>query len=133
MRRSIFSLISCLLVTILYANPVTLEQARQTAADFLVSQSKGGRRAPAQIVSQQTVLNAVDASGNPYLYAFNTGGNAGYVIVSGDDRTVAVLGYSNSGTFDNQSIPDNMRAWLQGYVDEMMWLQQNAELYSLMK
>lgn len=126
MRRSVFFLISCLLVTMLYANPVTLEQARQTAADFLASQSKGGRRAPAQIVSQQTVLNAVDASGNPYLYAFNTGGNAGYVIVSGDDRTVAVLGYSYNGSFDNQSMPDNMRAWLQGYVDEMMWLQQNG-------
>ncbi len=126
MKRSVISLISCLLVTMLYANPVTLEQARQTAADFLASQSKGGRRAPAQIVSQQTVLNAVDASGNPYLYAFNTGGNAGYVIVSGDDRAVAVLGYSYDGTFDNQSMPDNMRAWLQGYVDEMMWLQQNG-------
>lgn len=119
MRRSVISLISCLLVTMLYANPVTLEQARQTAADFLASQSKGGRRAPAQIVSQQTVLNAVDASGNPYLYAFNTGGNAGYVIVSGDDRFREVLGYSSSGKFDEQNMPCNMRAWLQGYVDEM--------------
>ena len=123
MRRSIFSLISCLLVTILYANPVTLEQARQTAADFLASQSKGGRRAPAQIVSQQTVLNAVDASGNPYLYAFNTGGNAGYVIVSGDDRFREVLGYSASGNLDNDNMPAHIKAWLQGYVDEMKYYE----------
>ena len=123
MRRSVFSLISCLLVTMLYANPVTLEQARQTAADFLASQSKGGRRAPAQIVSQQTVLNAVDASGNPYLYAFNTGGNAGYVIVSGDDRFREVLAYSASGNLDNDNMPAHIKAWLQGYVDEMKYYE----------
>ena len=67
------------------------------------------------------MLNAVDKAGDPYIYAFNAGHDAGYVLVSGDDRFVDVLAYSSNGSFDNADMPDNMRAWLQGYVDEMKW------------
>ena len=48
-------------------------------------------------------------------YVFNA--DKVFVIVSGDDRTMPVLGYSLSGSFNPDSIPDNMRAWLQGYAD----------------
>ena len=108
------------------AAPVTVEQARQKAAEFL-SAKGGSRRAPAQIVAQQTVLNAVDAKGQPYLYAFNVGSDNGFVIVSGDDRFSEILGYGESGSFNNDNMPDNMRAWLQGYVDEMKWALENSE------
>lgn len=119
--KKLFLLTVCFLVTtLLMAAPVTVEQARQKAAEFL-STKGGSRRAPAQIVAQQTVLNTVDAKGQPYLYAFNVGSDNGFVIVSGDDRFRDVLGYSASGTFSNQDMPEHMKAWLQGYVDEMKY------------
>ena len=119
--KKLFLLTVCFFVTtLLMAAPVTVEQARQKAAEFL-STKGGSRRAPAQIVAQQTVLNAVDAKGQPYLYAFNVGSDNGFVIVSGDDRFRDVLGYSASGTFSNQDMPEHMKAWLQGYVDEMKY------------
>lgn len=119
--KKLFLLTVCFLVTtLLMAAPVTVEQARQKAAEFL-STKGGSRRAPAQIVAQQTVLNAVDAKGQPYLYAFNVGSDNGFVIVSGDDRFRDVLGYSASGIFNNQDMPEHMKAWLQGYVDEMKY------------
>ena len=119
--KKLFLLTVCFLVTtLLMAAPVTVEQARQKAAEFL-SATGGSHRAPAQIVAQQTVLNAVDAKGQPYLYAFNVGSDNGFVIVSGDDRFRDVLGYSASGTFSNQDMPEHMKAWLQGYVDEMKY------------
>ena len=119
--KKLFLLTVCFLVTtLLMAAPVTVEQARQKAAEFL-STKGGSRRAPAQIVAQQTVLNVVDAKGQPYLYAFNVGSDNGFVIVSGDDRFRDVLGYSASGTFSSQDMPEHMKAWLQGYVDEMKY------------
>lgn len=120
MRKSILLVLCCLLSTVLYAGPVSKEQARQIASQFLTAKG-GAHRAPAQLVEQPPVLNAVDKAGNPYIYAFNAGHDGGYVLVSGDDRFVDVLGYSETGSFDNNDMPDNMRAWLQGYVDEMKW------------
>ena len=120
MRKSILLVLCSLLSTVLYAGPVSKEQARQIASQFLTAKG-GAHRAPAQLVEQAPVLNAVDKAGNPYIYAFNAGHDGGYVLVSGDDRFVDVLGYSSNGSFDNADMPDNMRAWLQGYVDEMKW------------
>mgnify|MGYP002623482419 CR=1 FL=1 len=120
MRKTILILLCSLLSSVLYAGPVTREQARQTASQFLAAKG-GSHRAPSLLTEQAPVLNAVDKAGNPYIYAFNAGNDAGYVLVSGDDRFVDVLGYSVNGSFDSSNMPDNMRAWLQGYVDEMKW------------
>ncbi len=121
MRKNFILILCSLLSVVAFAAPITKEQARQAASQFLTSKGGVHRRAGAQLTELPPVLNAVDKAGNPYIYAFNAGHDAGYVLVSGDDRFVDVLGYSNSGSFDNSNMPDNMRAWLQGYVDEMKW------------
>ena len=53
-------------------------------------------------------------------YVFNT--NNGYVIVSGDDRAEPILGYGDR-PLDFNTIPCNMRAWLDGYKDAIEYLQ----------
>jgi len=60
-----------------------------------------------------------------YYYVFNAENDKGFVIVSGDDRTEQVLGYSDEGSFDIENIPDNMRSWLQLYADQIKWLDEN--------
>ena len=52
------------------------------------------------------------------LYAVNFENNEGFVIVSGDDRLVPVLGYSDQGHFDFETLPDNARIWLEGLMAE---------------
>ena len=59
------------------------------------------------------------------LYVFSMSDEGGFVIVSNDDRTLPVLGFSDSGKFDPENMPDDMRAWLQGYADEIEWLKQH--------
>ena len=122
MRKSILLVLCCLLSTVLYAGPVSKEQARQIASQFLTAKG-GAHRAPAQLVEQAPVLNAVDKAGNPYIYAFNAGHDGGYVLVSGDDRFRDVLAYGASGNFDNDDMPAHIKAWLQGYVDEMKYYE----------
>ena len=57
-------------------------------------------------------------------YVFNTIGNKGYVIVSGDDRTAPILGFTDNGSFDPAHIPANMKAWLENYTQEMAHLDE---------
>ena len=52
------------------------------------------------------------------FYVFNTTG-AGFVIVSADDRLKPVLGYSDTGSFVIDGLPENIKSWLQFYADEM--------------
>ncbi|MDL2243720.1 thiol protease/hemagglutinin PrtT [Bacteroidales bacterium OttesenSCG-928-J19] len=54
-----------------------------------------------------------------YYYILNDENNNSFVIVSGDDRTKDVLGYSNQGKFDPNNIPDNLKYWLDCYQEEL--------------
>ena len=54
----------------------------------------------------------------PAVFVFNST-DEGFVLVSAEDNTRAVLGYSDEGTFDANNIPENMQFWLQMYADEM--------------
>jgi len=111
------------MASVLFAGPVTKQQAQEMAAQFLAGKSITHRTSSASQMHVKVVMNAVDEAGQPYLYAVQPDNQRGFVIVSGDDRFRDVLGYSESGTFDNANMPDNMRAWLQGYVDEMKHLK----------
>ena len=61
-------------------------------------------------------------------YIFNTVGKKGFVIVSGDDRTIPILGYTDSGEFDPNNMPENMKAWLENYDQQMNWASRARNL-----
>lgn len=112
----------------LWAEAVSPEQAKQVASQFLTSKfnrTPGNVRRTAPAPNQletAVVFNAVNPTGHPYLYAVNFSGQGGYVLVSGDDRFATVLGYSDANNFDALNMPENMRSFLQGYIDEMRYL-----------
>ena len=118
-RTLLFLLVTCWSV-IMMAGNVTPEEALQQATKFMKERvAKGVRRAPA---AASSLTMAKDVCG---LYVFNVGQSDGFVIVSPDDRTDAILGYSDNGTLDSDNMPENMRAWLQGYADEIKWLNEH--------
>ncbi len=110
-----------------WAQHVTPEQAKEKASQFLkANYARTGvkRSAPAaSALKTAVVFNAKDTSGQPYLYAVTDTRQSGFVLVSGDERFNAVLGYSDISNFDEQNMPDNMRVFLQGYIDEMKYLE----------
>lgn len=110
-----------------WAQHVTSEQAKEKASQFLkanYARTGGKRSAPAaSALKTAVVFNAKDTSGQPYLYAVTDTRQSGFVLVSGDERFNAVLGYSDVSNFDEQNMPDNMRVFLQGYIDEMKYLE----------
>ena len=93
------------------AQSINEQQAREQAVKFLMSDSgRGGTR---QAMTQEPRLEKADIRTSG-LYVFNVE-NGGFVVVSGDERTLPVLGYSTTGRFDWERMPENMRWWLQEY------------------
>ncbi len=111
------------LICPVWAGKISERQAQQVANRFMSSHSipVAGMR----LVHKAPSLNASVSS--PY-YVFNAGrSDGGYVIVAGDDRVPAVLGYSDNGTFDIDDIPDAMRDWLDGYAAQMAMLEDGGK------
>ncbi len=129
MKRKLYLFLALLLMMVqeVWAQPVTQENAKQIAAQFLKSQyarQSNRRKAPTQReLTTDVVFNSTDSEGQPYIYAVSTTQQDGFVLVSGDERFVDVLGYSERNGFDEQNMPENMRAFLQGYIEEMKYLQ----------
>lgn len=109
------------------ANPISMKEARQKAAQFLSQQttnSNGRRNAP---VNNQDLTLAHQASfenGQAAYYVFNDEAG-GFVIVSGNDCTEAILGYSGAGSFDVDAIPSNMKYWLDEYANQIKYAQEH--------
>lgn len=105
-----------------WAENVTSAEALRIAQNFMQNRkvtSSRTRKAPGEM--QLTPIRQMNG-----LYIFNVADDGGYVIVSNDDRTIPVLGYSDSGSIDPNNIPENMKAWLQGYTDEIARLNEQG-------
>ena len=103
----VFSFLMVTMLTVC-AQAISEQEAKERAAAFLMSTTGGMRRAMAQSQMEAATV-AVDN-----IYAFNLRGG-GFVIASGDERALPVLGYSTSGRIAWDNMPENMRWWLQGY------------------
>ena len=104
------------------ASPITRQQAQQNALSFMQERGKSVaisslRHAPMRAAQPDEL--------QPY-YVFNIDGNHGYVIASGDDCAYAVLGYSDEGTIDLNNLPCNLQAWLDGYAQDIKYLQEHG-------
>lgn len=120
--KAAMMLLALLCSVSIWAADVTAEQALQQAQNFLKShQTVGGPRHIPGTVPQLKPATLVNG-----FYLFNTASGDGYVIVSNDDRTVPVLGFGDQGNIDPDNMPENMKAWLQGYADEIAWLKQHG-------
>ena len=90
MKRTILLLLSVMMTVIMTAGDVTPQQALQQAQKFLQQTPSGMKRSQAE-VPQLKMAGRISG-----LYVFNAEQNQGYVIVSNDDRTAPILGYSET-------------------------------------
>ncbi|MBQ8656624.1 MAG: C10 family peptidase [Prevotella sp.] len=123
MKRTLLICLVLFMTTAVMAGPITREQARQKAAQFLISRGKPAARSlsPAR-------MKARNGAEITQYYVFNIGQRQGFVIVSGDDRTDAILGWADEGELTTDNMPDNLRAWLQGYADQLQWLSEHPDV-----
>lgn len=107
----------------LSAQQVSTELAKQKALTFLTQSGKSSAKRSASNKAPRLIL----ANDRNEFYVFNDEVNGGYVVVSGDERMPDVLGYSYTGHFDAENIPCNMRAWLEDYASQVIYLRSHPE------
>ena len=94
---------------------VTVDNAKQLAADFFSASS----------LDRLDSTDALDlayvcgTASRPVYYVFNARGGAGYIIISADDCTTPVLGYSLEGRYDASMIPPAMNWMMHGLESEI--------------
>ncbi len=107
-----------------WAGQVSREQALRQAQTFL--NKKGISR---QLIAAETQLSRRRAQSMIHdYYVFNAGQNEGFVIISGDDRTEAVLGYAEQGTFDIDNLPPALADLLNHYAEQIEDIRNGASV-----
>lgn len=111
----------------IFAGPVGEVSARQKAVAFM-QQRRGDKVSLSVPRSQRRAPSAGSVDGYSPYYVFNVGSGEGFVIVSGDDRTPDILGYADSGTLSESDMPDGLRYLLDGYAEQLEWLEAQPSL-----
>ena len=131
MKKYLHLLLLLILPLSLYAKERTPGEALDVAKDFFASHEMVSTRSSASVALVATSDQLFPSkkistfSNQSAFYVFNKGGDA-FVIVSGDDRLEAVLGYSLINEFEAENIPINLKSWLKSYVKEYEYIQQAA-------
>ena len=108
----------------LCAGSVSEAEARQKVQTFLQQRGKKTSSQRVKLMKKGRRTGAPASSVGYYL--FNLGETDGFVIVSGDDRTTAILGYADSGSIHEDDMPDGLRYLLQGYEEQMANIPADA-------
>ncbi len=108
--RKLLLLSFLIIAVIAHARQISEGEAASIASEFL--NSAAVRQTPSKAgVRRAKAPNAANAEAAPF-YVYNADDNQGFVIVSGDDRTNKILGYSNKGNFDYDNMPPQLKAVL---------------------
>ena len=121
MKKIFLGLLAIMVSVTLFAAPRTMEEAAQIAAQFTNQQTvkRHLRLAPRSAAEMRLVHKTnKPASEEAALYVFNKP-NGGFVIVSGDDNAVEILGYSDEGSFEATNVPANVAWWLDYYAERV--------------
>ena len=122
MKKTLTSLLLMLLLSpVSWAAPVKLSTASQTAKKFLQQYGKQLKGTNAVYAPR---MNAQGPNATAPYYVFNAQDGKGFVIVSGDDRTSEILGYSTTTSFDINNMSENIRSFMDGMAQEISLLDK---------
>ena len=115
-----------------FANPVSHQVALNRAKQFMYSRSQSAKAGNIRLAKCQprmkSSMSQAEIKDAVSYYVFNIGSEEGFIIVSGDDRTPAILGYTDNGSFDADNIPENMALWLKSYEEQIGWTDVSNDM-----
>ena len=126
MKKITISVFFFLIGILVNAKDVSQSQAMKIAQNFLANHNKTAvvaSRSEASKLDLAYIANAID--GQKCIYIFNVNANDGFILVSADDMSEKILGYSDNGSFDYTQIPDNMKSWLAAYTDQITHIRKS--------
>ncbi len=90
----------------LQAKRITQWQAQQQAYSFW------GKQMPQKAKAKSRTATTASLSDAYYVFNNDAGG---FVIIAGDDAVTPVLGYTSTGSFDAENLPDGLKDLLKSY------------------
>ena len=125
MKRITLSLIALLVCCIsMIAQQRSESEAMQIAQEFFGKKGKSPQLSvvPHQKIEAQVRKKIASARRAPAktasFYVVNDDANNRFVIISADERLCTILGYSNSGTFNMDNVPDGLLFLINGYNNQ---------------
>ena len=119
MKKLLFTFLAVMVSVTMNAEKVSRQKALQKAQQFMPGKQFTAAR------SRSLARGDDPQTEEESLYILNAV-NGGFVIVSGDDRTAPILGYSDKGEFRTDNMPENVRYWLESYVEQIKALDNGA-------
>lgn len=135
MKRSFLFLVVLFFASTLFGKDVSVEQAKLVATAFLQQTYANTLRSADAInltlvddmFAKKSKTNAMLRSSgaeSPEIYVFTINQTGGFIMVSGDDAAIPVLGYSTTERLDTtRTLPENLRYWLEGYRQQIRSLR----------
>ncbi len=107
MKRILFIVVLLSAFAVIWAKPVSINDAHLIAENFVITQNipfKGN-----------LLVNVAPEGMFHQLYVFGFSDAEGFIIVAADDRVLPILGYSYSTRFSSADMPEHVHAWFADY------------------
>ncbi len=122
-RKLLFFFIATVTTQYIFSEPVDREKAILLAKEFYqkqeISKIRSNNNPKLSLVYTCKDIQLRGQEEKAYYYIFNKVDEEGFIIISGDDKAKTVLGYSDSGNYDSENVPDNFQYLLDNYKEAM--------------
>ncbi len=125
MKKSLLLLFSAIIT----AGYCQAEQLTPEQALARVRTAAGPQSRAVDMTRMSNLVYTAKTDDNADLYIFNASAGDGYMIVSADDCAAPLLGYTDKGDFDPRNMPDNLKAWIEGYQRQIAWASARGIRY----
>ncbi len=133
----IFLPVLLLIISIsLSGKDVPLDVARSAALHFLTENGTALLKSTSSPVLSRVELpmagnfrsvSKKSTTAGELIYIFNINEDDGFIMISGDDGALPVLGYSGEGTFNPDALPDNFKKWIEDYKKQIRYIHSHPE------
>jgi len=120
MKRLYLIILVLLSISSIWGREISYNQAKVIADSFLKGQCEKVDLSKSEVAQ----IKAMSRCTTPEFYIFNRLDNGGYVIVSGEDATPAILGFSPVGHIAADSIPDNLASHLDYFRQQIAYARR---------
>jgi len=124
-----------LFIILMFVSIINFTNAKNRTANEALTIANSFLKTSTPLLKSQTVSNsslkliytelAPNQQDEALFYIFNRGSDSGFVIVSGDDRANTILGYSDTGNFSTDNMPENLKFWLNNYKTDLQLLKKS--------
>lgn len=124
MKTKLLSLLLLIICFSMFGKPVDENRAKTVGLYFLQNKTNSNLLKEAknlQLAYKVTATIGDALEERTMFYVFNVD-TIGFVIVSGDDAVIPILGYSDQGTFHSENMPPAFQKWLEGYKNQISYV-----------